>query len=92
MDLIECCWQDLVGQMPMKICFPAVEGAGLATDDGLRSEKHPWSYHNGGSWAVLLAAAAALELEDPRWHNAITIARNVGENQWAEYYDGKRVA
>jgi len=26
MDLIECCWQDLVRQMPMKICFPAVEG------------------------------------------------------------------
>jgi len=39
--------------------------ARLATDDGLRSEKHPWSYHNGGSWAALGLDSAALELEIP---------------------------
>ncbi|KAK4369493.1 hypothetical protein RND71_013285 [Anisodus tanguticus] len=45
LDLIEAKWEDLVADMPLKICYPALEA---------RNEDMPWSYHNGGSWPTLL--------------------------------------
>ena len=94
MDLIEYCWQDLVGQMPMKICFPAIEGQDWRLMTGCDPKNIAWSYHNGGSWAVLLWVLTAAALKTGRVemaHRAIMIAqKRLQRDQWVEYYDGKQ--
>jgi len=50
MDLIEERWEDLVGEMPVKICYPAIEGHEWQTVTGCDPKNTRWSYHNGGSW------------------------------------------
>jgi hypothetical protein len=92
-DLIEQRWQDLVGYMPMKICFPAVEDLEWKILTGCDPKNVPWSYHNGGNWPVLLWALAAVAQKTGRtelgWR-AIEIAeRRLSEDQWPEYYDGR---
>jgi hypothetical protein len=39
MDLIEHRWDDLVGNMPMKICFPSCGRSGMENFNGLRPQK-----------------------------------------------------
>lgn len=93
MDLIEQRWDDLVGGMPMKICFPAVEGLEWKMVTGCDPKNVPWSYHNGGNWPVLiwpLVAAAQKTGRTDLAQRAIEIAeKRIGENQWPEYYDGR---
>jgi hypothetical protein len=93
MDLIERRWQDLVGQMPMKICFPALEGQDWQTITGCDPKNIPWSYHNGGNWPVLLwllVAAAQKTNRAELAQKALDIAANrLPLDQWAEYYDSK---
>lgn len=69
MDLIEQRWQDLIGYMPMKICFPAVEDLEWKILTGCDPKNVPWSYHNGGNWPVLLwsLAAAAQKPDAQNW-------------------------
>ena len=50
MDLIEERWEDLVGELPVKICFPAIERHEWQTVTGCDSKNTRWSYDNGGSW------------------------------------------
>ena len=50
MDLVEEHWQDLVGEMPLKIVYPALEGHDWRTVTGFDPKNTRWSYHNGGSW------------------------------------------
>lgn len=93
MDLIEQRWQDLIGYMPMKICFPAVEDLEWRILTGCDPKNVPWSYHNGGNWPVLLwvlaAAAQKTGRADLGW-KAIEIAeRRLSQDEWAEYYDGR---
>jgi glycogen debranching enzyme len=93
MDLIEQRWQDLVGYMPMKICFPAVEDLEWKILTGCDPKNVPWSYHNGGNWPVLMWLFAAVAQKTGRtdlgWR-AIEIAeRRLSEDEWAEYYDGR---
>lgn len=93
MELIEQRWSDLVGYMPMKICFPAVEDLEWKILTGCDPKNVPWSYHNGGNWPVLLwllaAAAQKTGRTDLAWR-AIEIAeRRLSEDEWAEYYDGR---
>jgi hypothetical protein len=93
MDLIEQRWQDLIGYMPMKICFPAVKDVEWQILTGCDPKNVPWSYHNGGNWPVLLwfLAAAAQKTGKPElgWR-AIEIAeRRLSEDDWPEYYDGR---
>jgi hypothetical protein len=94
LDLIECRWQDLVGQMPMKICYPAVEGQDWRLLTGCDPKNIPWSYHNAGSWAVFLwgLTAASLKMGRPELaKQAIAIAqKRLAKDQWAEYYDGRQ--
>jgi hypothetical protein len=92
-DLIEQRWQDLIGYMPMKICFPAVEGLEWKILTGCDPKNVPWSYHNGGNWPVLLwtlvAAAQKTGRTELGW-KAIEIAeRRLAEDEWPEYYDGR---
>ncbi|CAN1293826.1 Probable alkaline/neutral invertase F [Linum perenne] len=42
---IEARWDELVGEMPIKIAYPAIEGCD--------PKNTRWSYHNGGSWPGL---------------------------------------
>ncbi|CAI0438371.1 unnamed protein product [Linum tenue] len=39
---IEARWEELVGEMPLKVCYPAIESCD--------PKNTRWSYHNGGSW------------------------------------------
>jgi hypothetical protein len=93
MDLIEQHWQELVGQMPLKICFPALKGRDWQALTGSDPKNTPWSYHNGGNWPALvwvLAAAAQKTGRVALAHKAFEIAeKRLSQDQWPEYYDGK---
>ncbi|WP_414550323.1 glycoside hydrolase 100 family protein [Anabaena sp. CCY 0017] len=94
MNLIEEEWDDLVGEMPMKICFPAVEKEEYRIFTGCDPRNIPWSYHNGGSWPVLLWSLIAAAQKTGRQDIAkraweIAQAR-LSKDNWPEYYDGTR--
>ncbi|WCJ35101.1 Plant neutral invertase family protein [Euphorbia peplus] len=93
MDLIESRWEELVGEMPMKICFPAIEGHEWKIVTGCDPKNTRWSYHNGGSWPVLLwlLTAACIKTGRPQIaRKAIEVAeRRLSKDHWPEYYDGK---
>ncbi len=94
MNLIEQQWEELVGEMPMKICFPPLEKEDYRIITGSDPKNIPWSYHNGGSWPVLmwfLAAAAQKTGKISIGNLAIEIAQTrLSEDKWPEYYDGTR--
>lgn len=94
MNLIEERWDDLVGDMPMKICFPALENEEYRLITGCDPKNIPWSYHNGGNWPVLLWMLAAAAVKTNRIslaERAIEIAQSrLREDEWPEYYDGKK--
>ena len=93
MNLIEQRWQDLVGNMPMKICFPALEGQEWQIVTGADLKNIPWSYHNGGNWPVLLWLLVAAAQKTGRIdiaNKALELAQNrLAQDEWPEYYDGK---
>ncbi|MBD2166027.1 glycoside hydrolase 100 family protein [Calothrix membranacea FACHB-236] len=93
MNLIEERWHDLIGSMPMKICFPAIEGLEWKIVTGSDPKNRAWSYHNGGNWPVLLWLLVAAALKTGRVEladKAIDIAQSrLSQDQWPEYYDGK---
>ena len=86
-------WDDLIGNMPMKICFPALEDTEWRLLTGCDPKNKPWSYHNGGNWPVLmwmLTAAAQKIGKSDIAAKAIEIAeKSLSKDGWAEYYDGK---
>jgi len=47
MDIVEECWQRPIGEMPLKICYPAMENQ-IITGCGPKNTR--WSYDNKGSW------------------------------------------
>ncbi|MBF2066001.1 MAG: glycoside hydrolase 100 family protein [Calothrix sp. C42_A2020_038] len=93
MDLFEQRWHDLIGFMPVKICFPALSGLEWRIVTGCDPKNSPWSYHNGGSWPVLLwlfAAAAQKTGKIELAERAIDIAeKRLIVDNFPEYYDGK---
>jgi hypothetical protein len=92
LNVIELRWSDLIGQMPMKLCFPALVDTDWRIVTGADPKNRPWSYHNGGSWPVLLwmLTAAARKMNRAELaHHAIAVAeRRLLIDQWPEYYDG----
>lgn len=92
LNVIELRWGDLIGHMPMKLCYPALENTEWRIVTGADPKNRPWSYHNGGSWPVLLwmlTAAAKKMGRGELAHHAIAIAeRYLSADQWPEYYDG----
>jgi len=93
MRLHEHRWMDLIGEMPVKICYPAISGTQWQLLTGCDPKNVAWSYHNGGHWPCLLwpFAAAALrtgrrDLAQQAYSQAI---HSVDEDRWQEYYDGK---
>lgn len=92
--LYDAKWDDLVGHMPVKICYPALEGAAWHLLTGSDPKNVPWSYHNGGNWPALLWPFVAAALRAGRRDLAeracdIAGARLLAD-QWPEYYDGKK--
>ncbi|XP_057494789.1 probable alkaline/neutral invertase B isoform X2 [Actinidia eriantha] len=80
MDLIESRWQELVGEMPLKACYPAIESHEWRIITGCDPKNTSWSYHNGGSWPGRpQSARRAIELAETR----------LSKDNWPEYYDGK---
>jgi hypothetical protein len=93
MGLLERRWDDLVGAMPMKLCFPALEGRDWRTLTGADAKNVPWSYHNGGNWPFLLRllAAAAIRAGRPGIaQRALDVAAaRIAEQRWPEFYNGR---
>lgn len=93
LNLIEHRWSDLVSKMPIKLCYPAISGLEWRIITGCDPKNTPWSYHNGGSWPVLLwmmmAACQKMGREDLA-DRAMAIAElRLSQDDWPEYYDGK---
>ncbi|XP_031113163.1 probable alkaline/neutral invertase D [Ipomoea triloba] len=93
MDLIEARWEELVGDMPLKITYPALENHEWRIVTGCDPKNTRWSYHNGGSWPVLLwlLVAACIKTGRPQIaRRAIDLAESrLLKDSWPEYYDGK---
>ncbi len=93
LSLVATRWSDLVGMMPMKICFPALEGREWEIVTGCDRKNAPWSYHNGGSWPCLLwplVAAGLVTGHRDLALRAVDIARHrLAAHHWPEYYDGR---
>ncbi|KAL4334030.1 hypothetical protein GQ457_07G020060 [Hibiscus cannabinus] len=93
MDLIEARWDELVGEMPLKIAYPAIESHEWRIVTGCDPKNTRWSYHNGGSWPVLLwlLTAACIKTGRPQIaRQAIDLAETrLLKDGWPEYYDGK---
>ncbi|XP_009790874.1 neutral/alkaline invertase 3, chloroplastic-like [Nicotiana sylvestris] len=94
LDLIEAKWEDLVADMPLKICYPALEGQEWRIITGGDPKNTPWSYHNGGSWPTLLwqLTVACIKMKRPEIaEKAIKIAEiRLARDKWPEYYDTRR--
>ena len=92
MNLFVHRWEDLIGYMPVKICYPALQGLEWQIVTGCDPKNTPWSYHNGGNWPVLLWLFTAASLKTGRVelaHEAIAIAESrLTEDKFPEYYDG----
>jgi len=93
MQLLSRCYDDLVGEVPLKLCFPALEGQDWRILTGCDPKNRPWSYHNGGNWPVLLwlltlvsLQTGADELAERALHDA---ERRLIRDDWPEYYDGR---
>ena len=93
MDVFDKRWSDLVGKMPVKICYPAMEGLEWQLMTGSDPKNTPWSYHNGGNWPVLLWALVGAAVQTGRSdlaHRALNIAyHRLPTEHWPEYYDGR---
>ncbi|KAA0049558.1 alkaline/neutral invertase A [Cucumis melo var. makuwa] len=91
LNLIEAKWDDLVANMPLKICFPAMEYEEWRIITGSDPKNTPWSYHNGGSWPTLLwqFTLACIKMGRPELaRNAIAVAeKKLSVDRWPEYYD-----
>ena len=92
-ELIEQRWEQLVGYMPLKVCYPALEGRDWELITGCDRKNTPWSYHNAGNWPFLtweLTAAAICTGKPELGQRAVEIAaRRLQKDQWPEYYDGR---
>ncbi|XP_059665959.1 alkaline/neutral invertase E, chloroplastic-like [Cornus florida] len=94
LDLIEAKWADLVADMPLKICYPALEGQEWQIITGCDPKNTPWSYHNAGAWPTLLwqLTVACIKMNRPEIAaKAVEVAeRRISRDKWPEYYDTKR--
>jgi len=93
MNLYETHWERLIGQMPLKIIYPAVRGDEWVFMTGSDPKNVAWSYHNGGNWPSLLWTFAGAALRAGREDLArsaldVTLTR-LHQDCWPEYYDGK---
>ncbi|MFV2061140.1 MAG: glycoside hydrolase 100 family protein [Gammaproteobacteria bacterium] len=91
--LYEFNWKDLIGGMPLKICFPAMKGLEWKVRTGSDPKNAPWSYQNGGNWPSLLWTFVAAALKSGRGDLAEraykTAHDKLHKGNWPEYYDSR---
>nr|AVA07410.1 alkaline/neutral invertase [Dendrobium catenatum] len=91
LNLFEDKWDDLMANMPLKICYPALEFEEWRIITGSDPKNTPWSYHNGGSWPTLLwqFTLACIKIGRPELaERAVTLAeKRISNDKWPEYYD-----
>lgn len=91
LNLIDAKWDDIIGQMPLKICYPALEGEEWRIITGCDPKNTPWSYHNGGSWPTLLwqFTLACIKMgRSDLAQKAVDLAeKRLCVDKWPEYYD-----
>jgi len=93
MELMQSRWKALVGDMPIKVCYPAIHQEQWKILTGADPKNIPWSYHNAAGWPFLLwtMATAAIKSDYSEMaRQALTIAeQRIEKDCWPEYYDGK---
>ncbi|KAK9136639.1 hypothetical protein Sjap_007233 [Stephania japonica] len=91
LNLIEDKWGDLMGEMPMKICYPSLDYEEWRIITGCDPKNTPWSYHNGGSWPTLLwqFTLACIKMGRPELaEKAVAqVEKKLSKDKWPEYYD-----
>ncbi|KAL6645687.1 hypothetical protein ACP70R_017295 [Stipagrostis hirtigluma subsp. patula] len=91
LNLIEAKWDDLVANMPLKICYPALEYEEWRIITGSDPKNTPWSYHNGGSWPTLLwqftLACIKMGRRDLARRAVEVAEKRLSDDKWPEYYD-----
>ncbi|MBD2103698.1 glycoside hydrolase 100 family protein [Leptolyngbya sp. FACHB-261] len=60
---------ELMAQLPMRICHPPLDGVDWENQTGFDQKNVAWSYHNGGHWPCLL------------WFLVLAVVRNQQECQ-----------
>lgn len=93
MNLFSTHWDELIGEMPVKIMYPAVREREWMHVTGSDPKNVPWSYHNGGNWPVLMwpfVAAAMRTGHVELAERALELAtERLKNDNWPEYYDGR---
>jgi hypothetical protein len=91
-DMLERHERDLLGKSGVKLMYPPLEGRDWETLTGSDQKNVPWSYHNGGTWPMLLwplASAARLAGRTELARRVLTSAApRIHADGWPEYYDG----
>jgi len=93
MNLYQRHWNDLIGEMPVKLVFPAMENERWRVLTGSDPKNVAWSYHNGGNWPVLIWPFVASAVRTGRFELAEqalnTMTDRISKDGWPEYYDGR---
>jgi hypothetical protein len=91
-DMLERHERDLLGKGGVKLMYPPLEGRDWETLTGSDQKNVPWSYHNGGTWPMLLwplASAARVAGRTELARRVLTSAApRIRADGWPEYYDG----
>jgi len=94
MNLYELHWDELIGEIPAKICYPAASGEQWLFLTGGDPKNMAWSYHNGGNWPVLIwpfvGAAKYAGRQDLAQRALELLTARIEHDNWPEYYDGKQ--
>jgi len=84
--------QELIGEMPIKICYPPLKGKEWELFTGHDPKNIRWSYHNGGSWPFLMwyLAAASIKTGNTVFLSSILklAEERLSKDNYPEYYDG----
>ncbi|MFQ5469462.1 MAG: glycoside hydrolase 100 family protein [Gammaproteobacteria bacterium] len=94
MNLYDKHWEELCGEMPLKIVYPAVAGKEWALMTGNDPKNVAWSYHNGGNWPALIwvftGAAIRAGRQDLAQRAVSAATERLHRDSWPEYYDGRQ--
>lgn len=94
MNLYQRHWDELVGEMPVKIVYPALVGEKWKFSTGSDPKNVAYSYHNGGNWPVLVWPYVASAIRTGRFElaeQALNLMTDrLKKDNWPEYYDGRR--
>lgn len=91
-DLLEQHRDDLVHSTGVKLAYPPLEGRDWTLLTGSDQKNVPWSYHNAGTWPMLLWPLASAARRSGRTALAEAVvaraAPRLARDDWPEYYDG----